>query len=136
MKKTVQRVGIENGRAAFAFQEVKQAKEQLRENFETYRSYVKKMPSLIQVNGLGQTLAFYFQKKKQKEYKAIYHTLAQWMKEQFPEQFPSGNEELVEIVVNLSSAEYRLWTMEALALLDWMRKFVDGMAKDDGEAAK
>lgn len=63
MKKTVQRVGIENGRAAFAFQEVKRAKEQLRENFETYRSYVKKMPSLIQVNGLGQTLAFYFQKR-------------------------------------------------------------------------
>ncbi|BBW98380.1 type III-B CRISPR module-associated protein Cmr5 [Geobacillus icigianus] len=136
MKKTVQRVGIENGRAAFAFQEVKRAKEQLRENFETYRSYVKKMPSLIQVNGLGQTLAFYFQKKKQNEYKVIYHTLAQWMKEQFPDQFSSGNEELVEVVVHLSSAEYRLWTMEAVALLDWMRKFADGMAKDDGGTAE
>lgn len=66
----------------------------------------------------------------------IYHTLARWMKEQFPDQFPSGNEELVEVVVHLSSAEYRLWTMETVALLDWMRKFADGMAKDDGGTAE
>ncbi|ADU92824.1 type III-B CRISPR module-associated protein Cmr5 [Geobacillus sp. Y412MC52] len=131
----VQRVGIENGRAAFAFQEVKQAKEGLKENFENYRSYVKKMPSLIQVNGLGQALAFCFQKKG-REYRSIYRSIAKWMKEQFPGQFGKEDMELVEVVVNLSSADYRLWTMETLALLDWMRKFADGMVKDDAEAAK
>ncbi|GAD15278.1 cmr5 family CRISPR-associated protein [Geobacillus kaustophilus GBlys] len=134
METNVKRVGIENGRAAFAFQEVKQAKERLRGSFENYRSYVKKMPSLIQVNGLGQALAFCFQKGK--EYKAIYQSLAKWMREQFPDQFSSANQELVEAVVNLSSADYRLWTMEAMALLDWMRKFADGMAKDDAKAAE
>ncbi|AST00690.1 MULTISPECIES: type III-B CRISPR module-associated protein Cmr5 [Geobacillus] len=132
METNVKRVGIENGRASFAFQEVKQAKERLRGSFENYRSYVKKMPSLIQVNGLGQALAFCFQKGK--EYKMIYQSLAKWMKTQFPDQFSMKNQEFVEVVVNLSSADYRLWTMEAMALLDWMRKFADGMAKDDAKA--
>ncbi|MEW5323555.1 type III-B CRISPR module-associated protein Cmr5 [Geobacillus thermoleovorans] len=130
----VQRVGIENGRAAFAFQEVKQAKERLKTNFENYRSYVKKMPSLIQVNGLAQALAFCFQKGR--EYREIYRSIAKWMSEQFPDQLNKADTELVEVVINLSSADYRLWTMETLALLDWMRKFADGMAKDDTEAAK
>ncbi len=47
------------------------------------------------------------------------------MKEQFPGQFGKEDMELVEVVVNLSSADYRLWTMETLALLDWMRKFAE-----------
>lgn len=119
------RVGIENGRAIFAFEAVKKAKEGGVKDFKAYRSYVKKMPSLIQVNGFGQALAFCFQKGK--EYDAIYSTLRDWLKEKYKDKFK--DKEFVEVVISLSSAEYRAWTMEALALLNWMRKFADGMAK-------
>ncbi|WP_044895092.1 type III-B CRISPR module-associated protein Cmr5 [Bacillus alveayuensis] len=123
----VERVGIENGRASFAFESVKSAFEDERVTFESYRSYVKKMPSLIQVNGLGQTLAFCYQKGK--EYRVIYNQLHKWLKERYSQYFQEPNKEFVEVVIGLKSADYRVLTMEVLALLNWMRKFADGMAK-------
>ena len=103
-----------------------------------YRSYVKKMPSLIQVNGLGQTLAFYFSKIDEKVegriYGEIYRTVATWLKRQFPEQFRESTEEdhqLIKTVINLGSRDYRTFAMETLALLNWMRKFVDGLVTSD-----
>ena len=127
MREKVQRVGIENGRASFAFQEVKKAKEKDSVNFESYRSYVKKLPSLIQVNGLGQALAFCYQKRK--EYEEIYRSIHAWLKQRFSSFFQDDEKELVEVVINLPSADYRAVTMEVLALLNWMRKFAEGMAK-------
>ena len=38
--------------------------------------------------------------------------------------------ELVEQVINLESQTYRQVTVETLALLNWMRRFVDGLMKD------
>lgn len=38
--------------------------------------------------------------------------------------------ELVEQVINLESHVYRQVTVETLALLNWMRRFVDGLMKD------
>lgn len=122
------RVGIENGRAAYAFAEVKKTVENPKNDKKEYRSYVKKLPSLIQVNGLGQTLAFCFQKGK--EYRIIYDQLYVWLKETYPQHFMDESIEFVEAVINLKSTEYRVLTMETLALLNWMRKFVDGMVKE------
>lgn len=127
MHSKISRVGIENGRAAYAFAEVKRAVENPKVNKKEYRSYVKKIPTLIQVNGLGQTLAFCFQKKK--EYRVIYDQLYEWLKEMYP-QFFTEEKEFVNVVINLDSREYRLLTMESLALLNWMRKFADGMVKE------
>ncbi|WP_083979114.1 type III-B CRISPR module-associated protein Cmr5 [Bacillus alveayuensis] len=62
-KEKTSRAGIEDGRALFAFQKVKEAKESSNVKFDQYKSYVKKLPSLIQVNGFGQALAFCFQKR-------------------------------------------------------------------------
>nr|WP_077614752.1 type III-B CRISPR module-associated protein Cmr5 [Caenibacillus caldisaponilyticus] len=124
-----QRVGIENGRAAFAFKSVKDVYNHHGDVFDNYQSYVKKMPSLIQVNGFGQALAFCYQKGK--EYRYIYDQLAEWLKLKYPSYFVDRDAEFVETVVSLRSTEYRLLTVEALALLNWMRKFVDGMRKED-----
>ncbi|MDE3840935.1 type III-B CRISPR module-associated protein Cmr5 [Bacillus methanolicus] len=122
-----ERVGIENGRASFAFESVKNAFEDNRVSFESYRSYVKKLPSLIQINGLGQALAFCYQKGK--EYRVIYDQLHTWLKDKYGQYFQEQNKEFVEVVIGLKSADYRVLTMEVLALLNWMRKFADGMAK-------
>ncbi|MGG3739069.1 type III-B CRISPR module-associated protein Cmr5 [Aeribacillus pallidus] len=122
-----ERVSIENGRASFAFESVKNAFQDNQVKFESYRSYVKKMPSLIQVNGLGQSLAFCYQKGK--EYRVIYDQLHTWLKEKYSQYFKEHNKEFVEVVIGLKSADYRVLTMEVLALLNWMRKFADGMAK-------
>ncbi|TQE88533.1 type III-B CRISPR module-associated protein Cmr5 [Ureibacillus terrenus] len=125
---------IEGGRASFAFSEVKKFVETHREHAKDYRSYVKKMPAMIQVNGLGQTLAFYYSKKNKKAYYEIYQTITSWLKKEFP-QFFTKEQTLVEVVINLDSSDYRMFTIEVMALLNWMRKFVDGMVEvKEGES--
>lgn len=121
---------IESGRASFAFNEVKAFVENNPADRTEYRSYVKKLPAMIQVNGLGQALAFYYSNNKKKAYFEIYQSLTKWLKEKFPEAFQQGeNQTLVDVVINLDSQDYRLFTLEVMALLNWMRKFVDGMVK-------
>ncbi|WP_054950070.1 type III-B CRISPR module-associated protein Cmr5 [Numidum massiliense] len=130
---------IEGGRAAFAFDEVAQSVRDGRIDGKKYRAYVKKMPSLIQVNGLGQTLAFYFSKRKRsgegKIYDEIYQSVAKWLEQKFPEYFREQPDreayKLIKTVINLKSKDYRFVTMETLAFLNWMRKFADGMVTDD-----
>lgn len=34
--------------------------------------------------------------------------------------------ELIKVIVNLDSETYRRFTQETLALLNWLRRFVDG----------
>lgn len=122
----------QNKRAAFAYTQVRQTLDTYHENSdeqERFRTYVKKMPTMIQTNGLGQTLAFYFSKgSTTKEYKDIYNIITQWLQRS---SIPGidGTKELVETVIQLDSQHYRLVTIEILELLNWMRKFVDGMVK-------
>lgn len=133
--------GIEQGRAAYAFDEVKgyiakhSAKHSAKQRNE-YRSYIKKMPSMIQVNGLGQTLAFFFSKGG--VYLEIYDQVAKWIKQKYPDFFKNSGEEakaFVEMVVKRESKDYRLLTMEVLALLNWMRRFAEGMVKSEKESS-
>ena len=71
---------IANERAAYAFEKVKgfvdrkKAEQKQRE----YRSYLKKMPAMVQVNGLGETLAFYY--AKDGAYQVIHEQIAEWIK--------------------------------------------------------
>lgn len=130
---------IEEGRAAFAFEQVKQAVEELAGDAQNYKSYVRSLPSMIQVNGLGQTMAFYYaRKRKYKAYRDIYKSIFNWLQRKFPDHFQQQNE-LVEEVVKLRSEDYRMLTMEVLALLSWMGRFAEGMIEDspkeDGDKA-
>lgn len=125
------RLGIENGRAKYAFEEVEKFVKQ-GEGTNAYRSYVKKLPSMIQVNGLGQTLAFCYAKGDQ--YKEIYKQIEGWIRYKRPELLKRYSDdppkEFIHIVVSMNSNDYRMISNEVLALLDWMRRFADGMIRD------
>ncbi len=125
------RVKIENGRAAYAFDAVYEAVNKPSIKSSEYRSYVKKLPAMIQVNGLGQTLAFCYSKGG--AYKEIYDQIYGWLLKNNPKLFPEKNEEFVKAVINKNSSEYRVITMEVLALLNWMRRFAEGMVKQEKE---
>lgn len=120
---------LENGRAAYAFSTVESyinKNKSKKENQKNYRSYIKKLPSIIQVNGLGQAMAFYYSKKS--IHKDIYDQIDEWIKKVFPEK---GDQEFINWLINQDSMKYRQVTFEVLALLNWMRRFVEGMV--DGE---
>lgn len=129
MNETNIRTGIENGRARYAFMVVNDHIQRQDVNKSEYKSYIKKLPAMIQVNGLGQSLAFYLSKKK--EYGTIYNQIERWIREQHDvlirKYDPEGRKKFIEAVVSMDSSDYRIITAETMALLNWMRRFADGL---------
>jgi len=123
------RTGIENGRARYAFTAVNQHIQNKNVDSSNYKSYIKKIPAMIQVNGLGQTMAFCLAKKK--EYKAIYDQIENWIRmnnsELIKKYEPENRKEFIDVLVSMNSSDYRIVTTETMALLNWMRRFADGL---------
>ena len=120
--------GIEQGRARHAFNAVKDVNDNGSDNLKkTYKSAAKKLPVLIKTNGLGQSLAFI--KGRNDGHDKLYEQIAEWLQDEDFKQLVSKGE-LVEQVIQLASPAYRQVTVETLALLNWLRRFVDGLMKD------
>ncbi|MFA0731909.1 MAG: hypothetical protein LKKZDAJK_000899 [Candidatus Fervidibacter sp.] len=89
-----------------------------------YRTIAVKVPSLIVTNGLGQTLAFLKAKGKgepSNEHEILYRHLADWVGSKV-----HADGDLLNWLVNKAdSQQYRLATMEALALLQWLKRFAE-----------
>ena len=97
-----------------------------------YKSYCKKIPSLIQTNGLSSTFAFMFSKRKG-TYMVIYNQIDEWLKKRYKDDDEIvNNKELVERLIKLQSSKYRKITIEVLALFNWLRRFAEGKISKDG----
>ena len=125
---------IEQGRAKYAFEKVKKISEDQSEKLkDNYKSAAKKLPVLIKMNGLGQTLAFMKSKsgtESGKGYEILYEQIGTWLQTEDVKGLVSKNGELVKEIIQLESPVYRQVTVETLALLNWMRRFVDGLIED------
>lgn len=146
---------LEQGRVEFAYKCALQGKK-LPEQIELegifykdgkYKSYAKKIPTMILNNGLGQTLAFIvskFQKEKNKKkpgtkenpknaYDLIYKQITDYLKSENTTRIkmPSDKNELVEWVISCDSKEYRFITQELLAFLNWLKRFAEGMIEGE-----
>jgi CRISPR-associated protein Cmr5 len=103
---------------------------------KNYRSYVKKIPTMILSNGLGQTLAFIKSKsEKGNAYELIYEQLTEYMRSPYTTriQMPEDKKELVEWVISCDSEKYRYITQEILAFLNWLRRFAEGLIEEEEE---
>ena len=117
--------GIEQGRAKFAYDSVNEVAQNSDENMKKkYKSGAKKLPVLIKTNGLGQALAFI--NKRDDGNDKLYDTIGEWL---IDKQLIEANQELVNTVIKKPSNEYRQITTETLALLNWIRRFVDSLMK-------
>lgn len=134
---------LENGRAEFAYKCVEEARKPV-PSYKSdlagdYKSYAKKIPVLIQTNGLGNTLAFikskgkaHDKKNKNNAYDLIYDQLTKWLK--------TGNggcavilpeNDLLQFVISQPSTVYRQITSETLAFLNWLRRLAEGILEGD-----
>lgn len=88
---------LEQGRAEFAYNCVKRANVELGNKAKEYKSYSKKIPSMILTNGLGQTLAF-VKAKSEKAYELLYEQMTEYLKSNSSVriQMPSSEEDLVK----------------------------------------
>ena len=93
-----------------------------------YGRLAREMPTMIQVNGLAQTLAFLKAKKKQ-HHLLIFEHLSGWVCNQL--NFQNGD--LLDNVIKIESQEYRRTTSESLAYLQWLKRFAEAAIdkKDD-----
>ena len=123
--------GIEQGRATYAFKAVQGVSENLKKK---YKTAAKKAPVLVKTNGLGQTLAFIKSKggKRGEEngYDELYQQITKWLQTEDAKALVPPQGELVKQVIELPSPVYRQVTVETLALLNWIRRFVDGLMKN------
>jgi CRISPR-associated protein Cmr5 len=114
---------LEQQRATKAWELVTQVKEKEKE----YNSWVKKVPVLILTNGLGQTLAF-LKSKSDREKELLYAHLSAWLMPEMSWSPPAQQKnDLLERLIHESSANYRRATIEALAFLNWLKRFADAI---------
>jgi len=103
---------------------------------KNYRSYVKKIPTMILSSGLGQTLAFVKAKSKTgNAYDLIYKQLTEYMKSGHTAriEMPEEKNELVDWVISCDSSTYRYITQEILAFLNWLKRFSEGLIEEEDE---
>ncbi len=133
---------LENGRAEFAYNCVIKAKKPDSTKYKDalasdYKGYVKKMPALIQTNGLGNTLAYILSKgnnspkEKGNAYNLIYDQLSDWLKSgnSGSASLPEGSD-LLGFIISKPSTIYRQFTTEALAFLNWLSRLAAGMIEE------
>jgi CRISPR-associated protein Cmr5 len=116
---------MEQRRAKYALEQVKKARQEGIKP-ERYKSYASNLPAMIQMNGLGQTAAFYRSKgvdnnEKGKAYMALYQTLSDWLVQ--PGQPYQGSKGLLEAITEKNIHSYLRAQAEAVALLSWVKKF-------------
>ena len=127
---------LEQGRAEFAYKCVKEALGNFDDKKQgEYRSYSRKIPTMILTNGLGQTLAFAKAKAENgNAYELLYNQITDYLKSENTTRIkmPPDQNELVEWVISCESKEYRFITQELLAFLNWLKRFAEGMIEGEG----
>jgi CRISPR-associated protein Cmr5 len=101
-----------------------------------YASLAKSAPADIMSNGLGQTLAFWGAKSKEKEgkkengYSKLLKDVTDWLTDE-RHRFDNKGNKLVEWIMSLDSMnQYRRATSEAIAFLIWVKRFAEA-AEDE-----
>lgn len=118
---------LQQERAKHAWQKVKDVEEgQLKEEQrKEYSSLVRGLPAMIQHDGLAPALAFLKAKGKE-HHKTAYAQLQSWMRLQMGFQ-----DDLIEFLLDNNSLTYRQATTEALAYLNWLKRFTEAKGWSD-----
>lgn len=93
---------------------------------ELYASYVSSLPANIISLGIGQSLATLLaasQGKKDDPHYMLYKHLKDWLcRNDDMAPYPSAND-LLDAIINNNREKYMLAQVEALAWLEWLKKF-------------
>lgn len=98
---------------------------------EYYGSLVRGLPAMIQTNGLAHTLAF-LKSKGKAHHQSAYDTLGAWVISQLKQP---DKQDLLTYLLECQTNDYRRATTEALAYLQWLKRFVEakGWKNEDGD---
>jgi len=126
---------LEQQRAHQAWMCVQEVGSKSQDFKKKYGSLARKLPMLVLTNGLGQTLAFLKAKGKNDlsdEHTMLFRHLSRWVLSQVAPALTVTNCDLLNWVLESGSADYRRATLEALAFLNWLKRFAEAeLPKDD-----
>lgn len=115
-------------RAAHALDAITKLAE--KQDYGNFGSYVQRLPATIVMNGLGQAMAGELAAARlakgermsadERAHKTLFGCVESWL---FECKAYSGNEDLMVAIVQSSQDDYVRAQAEALAYLDWLKKF-------------
>lgn len=139
---------IEQRRAEFALQRIGDALAQPEGGMYRHsqlKSFLRRLPAMIQMNGFGQAMAFYYAKRNNYEaYGVVYKLLEDWLCAEG--QVYSGAEglecalhpnprpHLLHQLTSRDQFHYRRAEAEAQALLAWAKKFAEALILGNDDA--
>jgi CRISPR-associated protein Cmr5 len=98
-------------------------------------AHIAGFPAMILMSGFGQACAFYLSKGK--TMKLAYDALENWLTSAGrPYASATGTCKLMTAITSNNAATYRLAQAEALAYLDWLKKFAKAFLKSEEENGK
>lgn len=120
-------------RAASALANIEGLRRQGKESYGRYKSYVKALPANILMGGLGQAVATVRSRQdKQRGYRELYEHLSSWLcgpDEDAPYRGHPGG--LLKAIVERDQDDYVRAQAEAMAYLEWLRKFAEAFLEDE-----
>lgn len=116
---------IQNERAKFAYDKVCEI-DGISEQKE-FTTLARSTPAKIQMAGLGVTIAFLYSKKED-AHKKLYDIVEGWLKTQ---KIIENEDELMKAITESSTGKYQAMTVEVQQLLMWVKRFAEGMKKDE-----
>ena len=88
------------------------------------RRYLNNLPALIRMNGLGQALAFFRMKGEGTAHDTIYRMVSTWLCDASSKgRIFSEDADVLTSITQSDMAHYMAAQNEALALLQWLKKF-------------
>ncbi len=115
-------------RAAHALEAIKKLEKD--KNYGNFGSYVQRLPATIVMNGLGQAMAGELAAARlakgdkmstdERAHKTLFDCVESWL---FESQVYAGKMGLMAAIVESSQEDYVRAQAEALAYLDWLKKF-------------
>lgn len=121
---------LQQKRAAHAWEKVKDVRgdsDKPSEKAKKYGSLVRSLPAMIQSDGLATSLAFLLAKNEE-HHKNAYDHVSEWVMGQLDE---TSKLNLLEWVLENSSTHYRRAASEALAYLNWLKRFAEAEGLTD-----
>jgi CRISPR-associated protein Cmr5 len=135
MTQPTQQQTLQQKRAAHAWECIDEVDTKRDKKFQKkYGSQVRSLPSLIQSDGLGQTLAFLKAKDKNQKnthYWSAYEHIASWAQSADSSLGLPAQNDMLEWLLKQSTTEYRRATAETLAYLSWLKRFAEAKGWQD-----
>lgn len=100
---------------------------------DKYGSLARSFPSMIQANGLGQSLAFLLAKDggRNGHHRRLFDHVSMWLCTNIQPEIEKPNNDFLKWVINQETSVYQQATQEAIQFSIWLKRFAE--AKNLGE---